>query len=117
MHSYTGEIWESMVHGFLQCSGEISIHASMGNVYALPDENVETTEEDRTINYPDGFDPSLVDKTYPARAQWVKDLKGQRLKHFECQTPIVKDQGSCITPKRYIHRSEHKHSTGPPRSY
>jgi hypothetical protein len=30
---------------------------------------------------------------------------------------VVRDQGSCITPKRDIHRSEHKHSIGPPRSY
>ena len=57
---------------------------------ASKDESVETTEEDRTIKYPEGFDPSVVDKTYPLREQWVKDLKGQRLKHFECQTPIVK---------------------------
>ena len=44
------------------------------------------------VRYPPGFEASQVDATVTSRVQWVADLVGQRIKHFECQTPIVQHE-------------------------
>ena len=56
------------------------------------------------ISYPAHFKPDMVDKTIETRKQWVKDLQGQKLGYFECQTPISVHTPLDGDPLLHIHR-------------
>ena len=52
----------------------------------------------------------MVDSTVECRKKWVADLVGQRIKHYECQTPIQQHEPLDGDPLLHIQR----HADAPP---